>query len=234
MCIVNNPVNRIDPMGLERYVFYTSTKGNDFSSQAQWQKEYLERSGETVIMFEVNNVDEFSRGWNGMGTVNGRTVDINKVVIYVHGNERAMMFENGSSTNAMTINGKNRDGTKDTGNINDLQAKEINSVSLLSCNGGNVLTYYNEGENLASVFSKKIINGNLYAYDGNVSFGRPVWAVWQPDIGKSSRLATNQSGFNDIADHYGAKDRTPLGKVTYYNGEYKPYGYYPNTVITGR
>ena len=41
------------------------------------------------------------------------------------------------------------------GNINDLQEKEIKELNLLSCNAGNLLTYYNEEENLASVLSKK-------------------------------------------------------------------------------
>lgn len=38
-------------------------------------------------------------------------------------------------------------------------------------------------------------------------------------------------GFNEIAAKYHALGRKPLGKITYYNGEYKPYGYYPNTSI---
>ena len=226
-----NPVNRIDPLGLESYVFYTTTSGNDFTSQAKWQKSFLEHSGEKVIMVAINNVKEFTQAWNNIGIVEDKSVEVNNVVIYAHGNERAIMFENGSSTNAMTVNGRNRDGTKETGDINDLQAKSIKKVSLLSCNGGNVLTYYNKGENIASVLSKKVVNGNVYAYDGNVSFGRPVWAFWQEDIGKSSRLATNQDGFHEIAKSYKAKNREPLGKVVYYNGIYKPYGYYPASVI---
>ena len=117
------------------------------------------------------------------------------------------------------------------GNINDLQEKEIKELNLLSCNAGNLLTYYNEEENLASVLSKKVINGNTYAYDGNVSFGKSPWDIFGKDIGKSSGLATNQHGFNEIAKKYNVSGRKPLGKITYYNGEYKPYGYYPNTSI---
>ena len=223
----NNPVNRIDPLGLESYVFYTTGKNSNFSSQAQWQKDRLENMGEKVIMIPVTDVKTFEDGWNGMGMVDGKSVDINYVMIYTHGNHRSMIFESGSSTRAMSINGKNSSGGK-IGNVNDLQEKEIKELNLLSCNAGNLLTYYNEKENLASVLSKKVINGNTYAYDGNVSFGKPQWDIWGQDIGKSSRLATNQHGFNEIAQKYKVSGRKPLGKITYYNGEYKPYGYYPN------
>ncbi len=112
--------------------------------------------------------------------------------------------------------------------FDNIKMKELN---LLSCNGGNLLIYYHESENLASVFSKKVINGNTYAYDGNVSFGKSPLDIFGEDIGKSSRLATNQSGFNEIAETYKARGQKPLGKITYYNGEYMPYGYYPNTSI---
>ena len=223
----NNPVNRIDPLGLESYVFYTTGKNSNFSSQAQWQKDRLENMGEKVIMIPVTDVKTFEDGWNGMGMVDGKSVDINYVMIYTHGNHRSMIFESGSSTRAMSINGKNSSCGK-IGNVNDLQEKEIKELNLLSCNAGNLLTYYNEKENLASVLSKKVINGNTYAYDGNVSFGKPQWDSWGQDIGKSSRLATNQHGFNEIAQKYKVSGRKPLGKITYYNGEYKPYGYYPN------
>ena len=27
------------------------------------------------------------------------------------------------------------------------------------------------------------------------------------------------------------QEESPKGKLTYYNGEYKPYGYYPNTEL---
>ena len=59
---------------------------------------------------------------------------------------------------------------------------------------------------------KKVIGGNTYAYDGNVSFGKAQWDIWGKDIGKSSRLATNQHGFNEIAKKYNAVGRRPLEK----------------------
>ena len=228
-----NPIAYADPTGLESYVFYTTGKNSVFLSQAQWQKDRLEKMGEKVIMIPVTDVKTFEEGWNGMGVVDGKSVDINYVMIYTHGNQRSMIFESGSSTKAMSIDGKNSSGGK-IGNINDLQRKKIKELNLLSCNAGNLLTYWNEGENLASALSKKVMGGNTYAYDGNVSFGKAQWDIWGKDIGKSSRLATNQHGFNEIAKKYNAVGRRPLGKITYNNGEYKPYGYYPNTSINAK
>ena len=92
--------------------------------------------------------------------MDGKSVDINYVMIYTHGNQRSMIFESGSSTKAMSIDGKNSSGGK-IGNINDLQRKKIKELNLLSCNAGNLLTYWNEGENLASALSKKVIGGIL-------------------------------------------------------------------------
>lgn len=215
---------------MESYVFYTKGEDSDFSSQAVWQKERLEQMGEKVIMIPITSVESFEKGWNSMGTIHGRDVDINYVVIYTHGKQNAMIFESGSTSNAVSINGRNSNGEQ-IGDINDLQEKEIKALHLLSCNAGNLLTYYDEGENLASAMSKKVINGNTYAYDGNVSFGKSPWDIFGKDIGKASRLATNQEGFEKIAKNKNAPGREPLGKITYYNGEYKPYGYYPNTCI---
>ncbi|MCL2312174.1 MAG: hypothetical protein FWC41_06775 [Firmicutes bacterium] len=216
---------------LRSYVLFTTTnKGansnNDFSKQAKWQKEHLEKLGKTVIMIETNDVAEFMNAWNNLGIISGENVGTDTVVIYSHGNERAILFENESKTNAFTVNGKNASGTHSTGNINDLQPKEIREVYLFTCNGGNVLTYKDERtkENTASVLSKKVINGSVYAYDGNVSFGNPIagMAVWENRGAGEPRLANNQSGFNEIARDCKLGDAKPLGQVEYQNGEYKP------------
>jgi hypothetical protein len=226
----NNPIHRIDPSGNESYIFYTTAKGSDFTEQAKWQNNRLEGMGERVIMVPVSSVVDFVNGWNGMGKVNGEPVDINTIAIYSHGNQRCLILESGSSTNAISINGENSAG-EEIRNINTLESKEIRELNLLSCNGGHLLTYYQEGENLGSVLSQKVVNGNVYAYDGNVSFGKPIWDICGEDIGRSSRLSTNQQGFNKINKRYNVNNREPRGKITYYNGEYKPFGYWPRTSI---
>jgi len=44
----------------------------------------------------------------------------------------------------------------------------------------------------------KVINGSVYAYDGNVSFGNHIagMGVWENRGAGEPRIANNQSGFN--------------------------------------
>ena len=226
----NNPINRIDPLGLVSYVFYTTGKDSDFSTQANWQKSFLERSGEKVIMKKIDTVRAFISAWNSIGLDGDEnSVSVNKVIIYTHSNDRTLILLDGSSTQALSIDGKNSDG-KAIGNLSELKYKNINELQLLSCNAGHLDPYYAGNSNVASVMSEKI-SGVTYAYDGNVAFGRPAWKVWGEDIGLSSRLSTTQNSFNKITSYYGKSGREPRGKLTYFNGEYKPYGYYYGTSI---
>jgi len=214
---------------LRSYIFFTTTnKGkennNDFSKQAAWQKENLEKLGKTVIMVEMNSVEEFIKAWNNLGIIEGKNVGTDMVIIYSHGNERAIMFENGTNTNAITVNGMDRYENNKTGNINDLEPKYIKEFHLFTCNGGNLIFYTKNKENTASVLSKKVINGSVYAYDGNVSFGNSKggMSVWENRGEGEPRLANNQSGFYEIANKFEIDDAKPLGQVEYKNGEYKP------------
>ena len=212
-----NPILYVDPSGLLSYIFYTTGQDSDFTSQAQWQKERLENMGEEVIMIEVKTSSDFAWGWNNMG--NGRddsTTEINYVMIYSHGDNKALIFESGSSTNAMSVNGLNSAGNS-IRNVNDLYYKNVKELNLLSCNGGHVGVYDMYGLNLASVFSTRI-SGTTVAYDGNVSFGRPIWDIFGEDIGKSSRLATNQNSFWDL-NRKTNRTSNPFGKVYYRGGK---------------
>ena len=223
---------RVDPFGEDSYIFYTTGEGSDFSEQANWQKALLESQGERVIMREVNTPDKFIYEWNIMGYDYeiGKSVDVNKVIIYSHGNDRTLILLDGSSTQALSIDGKNSSGGN-IGNLSTLKYKNVNELIIMACNAGNIDPYNAGNKNVASVMST-LISGVTYAYDGNVSFGKSMWNITGKDIGKSSRLATTQYGFNKITKYYGKSGRKPKGKLTYYQGEYKPYGYYPNTTIS--
>ncbi len=227
-----NPVNYVDPWGLSgqskvNYIFYTTGEGSDFSRQAQWQKKQLEKNGEEVIMKEVNSSKEFVNAWNSIGKVNGKDVSVNSVYIYSHGHDRGIIFENGSSTNAISIDGKNKAGGTVDGHINDLSLKKMNGLYLMTCNGGHLISYTANGQNLASVISKKVSGGTVYAYDGNISFGTEII----PDKYRKSfaaRLSYKQDSFYKIADDirgYEAKGGwlRPKGLVKYSNGARGPY-----------
>ncbi|MDD6214127.1 MAG: RHS repeat-associated core domain-containing protein [Firmicutes bacterium] len=226
----SNPILFVDPSGHESYVFYTTGKNSDFSRQANWQKSFLQRSGEKVIMKKIDTVKAFTSAWDSIGLDDsGNTVSVNKVIIYTHSNDRTLILLDGSSTQALSIDGKNSAG-KAIGNLSELKYKYINELQLLSCNAGHLDPYYAGNSNVASVMSKRIA-GVTYAYDGNVAFGRPAWKLWGEDIGLSSRLSTTQNSFNKITSYYGKSGREPRGKLTYFNGEYMPYGYYYGTSI---
>lgn len=190
------------------YVFYTNTKGNDFSAQAQWQEERLQAMGLTVIMRLVNGLDDFTAAWNDMSN---QTIEW--VVIYCHGNERALIFANGSPTNAFSIDGKNSAGQA-VGNINWLEKKTINNLHILSCDAGNRDAFRLNRNNVASAFAGRNKIGTAYGYDGNVSFGNPVGQPWAGYGVGQSRLATNQSDFHALAKKANnGRDRQPEGKL---------------------
>ena len=227
----NNPVGFIDPLGLESYIFYTTGKNSDFSKQAQWQKQYQERQGEKVIMRTIDSVDDFIKAWGRIGVDDkGYTVTVNKVIIYSHSNGKSLILLDGSDYDALSVDGKNSHKKK-IGDLSNLYYKNIRELYLLGCNTGNLDLYWSEGSNVASVMSNRI-SGVTYAYDGNVSFGKSSLKPWDKDIGLSSRLSTRQISFNRIAAANGRKGRTPMGKIQYYQGEYKIYGYYPNTRLS--
>ncbi|MDE7062632.1 MAG: hypothetical protein K2O73_05225, partial [Lachnospiraceae bacterium] len=223
-----NPLIYIDPSGFDSYIFYTTAKKSDFSSQAEWKKEQLLESGETedtIHMIEVLTISDFEDGWNNMGE--DGTVDIDNVYIYSHGTDRSLIFESGSTENAMSIDGLNT-GDEPIGNLNDLEVKKITyGVELYSCNAGSMAAYKTVGENVASVLSTKVEDGIVYGYDGNVAFGKGAWMFWEHSY--EDRLSHSQRGFHDIETTYKVPHSKPKGKLVYMNGEYKKYGYFPNT-----
>lgn len=150
------------------------------------------------------------------------------LTIYSHGSNRSIIIQGGEEKNdAISVNGKDLYSTRSIRNLNELKAKKINEVNLWICNGGNILTYENktrDGElktNTASVLSKKVIDGHVNAFDGNVSFGNPNRGLFGGNIRKGEpRLAQNQNGFYEIANGiFHQPNAKPQGKVNYKNGE---------------
>ena len=234
----NSPFLFIDPFGLADVIIYTTgvKKGDesDWTKQAVWMKNELENNDREVIMLSVSDRNSFESAWNSLGIdENGNEYSIDNVYIYSHGTERALILQDGSSTEALSINGLNLGGEK-IGNINNLQVKEMKTLYLYSCNSGNLDQYLDGTEdnrgsgNVASVFSTKVANGVVKAYDGNVGFGIKI--LGNLGIGGyRPRLSNDQSKFDEITKHYKHYHREPRGVLTYYNGEYKPFGYFPNT-----
>ena len=221
----NNPVNYVDPWGLKSYIFYTTGEDSDFTKQAMWKKEQLENTGEDVVMKKINSLEAFENAWSSLGGDNDEKVD--SLYIYSHGNERTLILEDGTYNNALSIDGKNSLGDK-IGNLNELEPKRIEELHLYSCNAGHIVTYYGKNKNLASVLSKKVIGGVVYAYDGNISFGKS-WVLEPLRNSFEDRLSLNQDSFYKIARKIKGENAylcslEPKGKVVYQNGAYLPYG----------
>jgi RHS repeat-associated protein len=117
----SDPVNYVDPLGLAleesgnvqssrdsvSYILYTTNWKSNFARQASYFKFKLQKEGKTVITHRVNTVEAFEKAWNGMGVVNGTEVDIDEVIILSHGSERSLILKDGSSTNALSVDGLN-------------------------------------------------------------------------------------------------------------------------------
>ncbi len=83
-----------------------------------------------------------------------------------------LQFEDGSSYNALTIDGWNKAGEElVAGDIHDLTSKNIANLYIQACNTGMLAGYAKNTENVASILSNKISNdGMVYSWDGSVSF----------------------------------------------------------------
>jgi RHS repeat-associated protein len=212
----NEPLMYNDPTGHDSYVLYTTNKGSVFSNQATWQYNQLAKTeGKSKVhKKKINTITDFKKAWNEMGTEKGKTVNINVVVIYSHGNERALILTDGTSTNALSIDGKNSHGGP-IGNLNILKSKKINKLYLYSCDAGNLAAAKSKKGNIAQWFLNHNKIGTVYAYDGSVSFGPPYVADVIDDY--PARLADNQESFYTINADYGVKDTNidPAGLILY-------------------
>jgi len=165
----------------------------------------------------ITEVDRFISEWNDMPAYNERA--ISGIYVFTHGNDRALIFEDGSSTNAISINGRNRAGEAIHA-LTELNEVELHGVvSLFSCNAGHLETYASLPDgNLASALSLRITgNSSVIGYDGNVGFGNFLTARGLSDD-YTPRLSNDQEGYYDILATRGARRRPPRGSVQYKDG----------------
>jgi RHS repeat-associated protein len=230
----NNPILYVDSDGLAYYVYYTSDKASDsdFSKQAEWQRKQLAKTGEEIKMINLNDIsakdrkngvveaDRFVSEWNKMAASEETN---NGVYIFTHGSDRALIFENESSTNAMSFDGKNRAG-ENIRSVSELSEVSVKgSVNLFGCNTGNLTTYYNKdsgGQNFASALSLRTGGSSVRAFDGNVGFGFGERTNKITGF-LGARLSFDQNGFRSILSDNNAAGRNPRGPIQYQNGERK-------------
>ncbi len=116
---------------------------------------YLKKSGEVkeenIVLIRVDSANTFKTNWNSMGTHNGQECCIRAVIVNMHGKKGENVIGD--------INGLNNNGgiRITQGDINSLSNKPVQRVVLLTCYGA----YGNT--NVASLFSKKIMKGEVIA-----------------------------------------------------------------------
>ena len=159
---LNNPVIFIDPSGNDCYIFYLPEWENEaINDQKQLAKQY-DCSLDEVHLVPVTNQQSLTDGWNAMGTENGRSVDIDCVVINTHGNPYVLGFGNGNTFGA--------------GDIRALEDKEVEQLILYGCNSGHA-DYADT--NPAAEFSKKVNGAPVLASDGTVGSGFSLFNLFK-------------------------------------------------------
>jgi RHS repeat-associated protein len=145
-----NPVIWVDPEGTDCYIFYLP----EFESfakrdQAEMAKQYGYDISQVHII-PINSKKDLTNGWNNMGVENGQNVDIDSVMIWAHGNPKALGNGNG-------------DWQLKPGDIKKLQDKDIENLILPCCNAGH--NDYQQ-KNIAAEFARKTDGAPVIATDG--------------------------------------------------------------------
>ena len=148
---LNNPLLYVDPDGTDCYIFYLPEWRDEALNDQQRLAEQYGYGTEQVHLIPVQNAQQLRDGWNGMGTVDGRSVDIDTVVINTHANPERLGFGNGNSFSR-------RDAMA-------LQDKEMEQLVLYGCNAGH-LDY--QDRNIAEAFSHRTSGAPVMASDGTV------------------------------------------------------------------
>ena len=197
------------------YTDFTLDRENDMSNPVRARAEELVLKGQHVELGIVTNASDFKDLWD---QVDDEANQIVNVEVFTHGRPYCLIFREGSSTNALSYNGKNSAGDPTDGDVRDLVFKEIDNLYLNSCNAGHLDFYngYNKNDpwwiqgNLASEFSKKV-EGNVYGFDGNVSYNFLDFNYCYPRLSKP----WSQDTYHDFA----MKGNFPTGQHIFRNGK---------------
>lgn len=191
----NNPLIFVDPEGTDCYIFYLPEwEGEARADQAALAKKYG-YDVDQVHMIPINNNDDLTAGWNGMGTVNGQPVDIDTVVIDSHANPYGLGY-NGSDDFF---------GAQD---IRNLDQKDVKELVLYGCNAGHM--DYSD-TNPAAEFARRVDGAQVIASDGTV-YSNPNGHSAQ---NYASRADEHFHGYN----RYGDRDNQGWIEYRYVDGE---------------
>ncbi len=175
------------------YVFYTNSLGAEFKKQAEHQRKVLQRQGYEVELVCTNTATAFSDSWNHMDPKTGAAVIIS------HCNGMSLIFEENSSTNAISATGKAMNDKTVLPAIRDLEGPEIAALYLYTCNAAHEELLKYEGTNVADAFRDLDNVDTVYAYDGSAGFGVPLFNKHN----LKPRLALDQSGYFKVYSNFG-------------------------------
>ena len=154
---LNNPIRYVDLTGNDCYILYLPEWKNEAKNDRKQLMKKYKLPKKEVHLIEVVDNESFIKAWNSMGTEDGKSVDIQTVLIDTHANPYVL----GYGENSTDILGSTE--------IYSLDDKEIEALVLYGCNAGHA-DYI--GTNVASEFSKKINGAPVIASDGTVYSGR--------------------------------------------------------------
>ena len=192
------------PNGEKAYVFFTNSWGARFKKQALYQQKVLESQGYDVELVQTDDVDIFMDEWNDMDP------KTTTAVVISHCNGMSLIFENNSSTNAMSATGKNRSGVN-IPSISELTGPEIAELYIYSCNAGHEEFLASEGTNVADAFRDLSNVDTVFAFDGSVGFGPPALfrTTYEPRLSHEQSYDDVFSWFS-IPDGYGESGASGL------------------------
>ncbi len=173
----NNPLKYMDPTGNDCYYYYLPEwKGEAEKDRKALAKQYG-YSEDKVHLIPIESNEGFESDWNNMGTVDGKKVDIDTVVINTHANPHELGGDNFSF---------------DTNDAANLENKNMDQLLLYGCNAGH-LDY--KDENIANAFSRKTNGAPVMASDGTV-YGRTLFGRYKSKGDKTFREYSELAGTN--------------------------------------
>ena len=130
----SDPVNRIDPTGLDSYVFYDPNIFGDDTGLERAEllekelNDYYYNGEDKTHIISVTDVDYFIEKWNDMGRAGTGTIE--GVVLLFHGNTDRIAFS--SETDKYETTRLWMD------DINSLDSKTMDTLTILACSTGKI------------------------------------------------------------------------------------------------
>lgn len=149
----NNPINFIDISGNDAYILYLPEWKNEAKNDKKKIKKEYGLKDDEIHMIAITDNQSFIDSWNNMGIEDGKTVDIDVVIVNTHAAYDHIGY------------GKNSNDALGKEIIWDLDEKSMDGLILYGCNAGHM---DHAEENIAFEFSKIVDGAPVIASDGTV------------------------------------------------------------------